>query len=531
MDFLIFLVGLVFAIVCVVIIVLLTKSNEKFTQSYLLELKTTLAIPCIAEDIPKLDTLFKSIQDQTIPPTEIIIGLSGVSSFETEKLKKHLQTLTDTPVVVLGTESDASAGINRNRAARESKGDYIIFIDADDLMHPQRIEVILKVFKEKDPIAIVHGYAKDISELPNIVKKPTIRNGKFLYDIHLANPPKDNTHIGLPYKLHHGHISTKRKVFQDGLEYSPRRRGQDAEFLRKLLDSYSYLGDQNVNYIDAPLSVYHRRIPIENHNTIKNILKDSYVITLNANNLEFGKKNIIENRIAQLEDTFQYYELPYRIFYGLYYDGKDNNLSNESIAYIKKNMPWIKLNRLENNGEIGLTGSYFKLLLDTYKSIDNYLMVYEDDALPVGTKEDFWKTMNNAISKLPEKFNKQYPGVYTFAYTNYCKRRCPNKNTWTNGYVKFKVGTSAGAHSVLFTKYALDKILKYTQERGVHLPIDKYLQFLHDKQIIRMHTWEGEESNGGMFCGLFTQNETFCNKRNSIIEHGFLNKQPKVSTV
>ncbi len=36
--------------------------------------------------------------------------------------------------------------------------DYITFIDADDIMHPQRIEFLLKGFQTYDSDIILHNY-------------------------------------------------------------------------------------------------------------------------------------------------------------------------------------------------------------------------------------------------------------------------------------------------------------------------------------------------------------------------------------
>ena len=346
---------------------------------------------------------------------------------------------------------------------------------------------------------------------------------EILYQLHYKNPPKNNTEIGLPHSsLHHGHVSLKRKVFEDGLRYSSRRRGQDAEFIRNVLDKYASWGDKNINYIDAPLTIYNRRIIISNNinNKVKDVIKNSYVITLNTNDLGYEKSNLIDKRIFELEEIFQYYELPYRLFYGTYFDGKGGRRSNNDLREIKKNYPYIETSKLKQNGEIGILGSFFKLLESTIKSVDKYLMMYEDDSRPVGPKQEFWEKFGKSINSMPQTEKRYNPSIYNFSYTNYCRNKCPHTNKWVGGYKK----KTAGAHSILFTKDAIEKILKHAKKYKVSVALDNYIHYLHDIGVIKLWTWEGEPSNNGMFCGLFTQSETYCDTRNAIINHkeGFL---------
>jgi hypothetical protein len=112
------------------------------------------------------------------------------------------------------------------------------------------------------------------------------------------------------------------------------------------------------------------------------------------------------------------------------------------------------------------------------------------------------------------------PAIFLLSYTNYCKQQCPNTEGWIKGYMKH----AFGAHSIIFTKPAITAILDYAKQKKINLPIDRLFKHLHDVGVITLFTWMGPSSNGGMFCGLFSQKETFCGKRNSIIDHAFLKR-------
>ena len=494
----------------ITLIIVLTKKN---TKEALTDIPiVTIAIPCSADDISKLDSLANSISQQTIKPNQIVIAISGTDE-PSDAIQDQIFKITQIPTLVLTTPEKHFAGSNRNRAAERAIGDYILFMDADDLMHSQYVEVICDIFQKYDPIAIVHEYERSIGAIPTVISEYKVKDGLWMYNFHKQNPPSNGTNIGLPHnRLHHGHISIKRKVWEDGLRQTNRRRGQDAEYLRKLLDYYNYLGPKNVMFAEVPLSIYQNKIYIENHGKLKQLLRDSYIITLDPEGLPYEKINLIERRTKEIEDSFQYYELPYRIFYSLYYDGTNLQRSTEDLAFIHKNYPWIATHKLKQNGEIGLLGGFFKLL--TTATVGEYLTVYEDDCRPVGSKEEFWGSYNQAL----EGISNGAPNVYILAYTNYCKVPCRNENKWLPGYVSFgKNSTMAGTHALIFSKKSIKAILDWVRLNQVEFPIDKFLQTLHDSGIIHLWTWLGSESNSGMFCGLFYQNETYCDSRNSII--------------
>ena len=104
-------------------------------------MKIGVAIPAYVGHIEKLFQLLDSIQSQTIIPDEVVVSCSSTkkTDFELncyiEKLKKYTFSLE-----IITSEEKKNAAQNRNIAASKlSDVDYITFIDADDVMHPQRI--------------------------------------------------------------------------------------------------------------------------------------------------------------------------------------------------------------------------------------------------------------------------------------------------------------------------------------------------------------------------------------------------------
>lgn len=213
----------------------------------------TLGIPCIPEDIEKLFVLVGSINRQTQKPHDIIISLSGPIHGELGLEAKLKKLVHPTPLRIIYTPQRKKAGENRNTIAETSTQKYIMYIDADDLMDDRRIEIVSNVLKKKSNlIGLIHGlrYGPEKSTNYNVVLQD-------MYPIHIKN----NQHLDFRgMNIHHGHPIILRSVIVRH-KYTSMPRGQDAEFLRRIIGFYGN-NPNNVKYLNLPLSIYQPR-PLE----------------------------------------------------------------------------------------------------------------------------------------------------------------------------------------------------------------------------------------------------------------------------
>jgi glycosyltransferase involved in cell wall biosynthesis len=101
-----------------------------------------VVIPCHKPHIPLLGRLLWSINNQTHLPDMVIVSCS--SSDESDILYKEQDYKFSLKIY---THSDKrNAAQNRNFGTRQLDTDIITYFDADDIMHPQRIEIINKSF-------------------------------------------------------------------------------------------------------------------------------------------------------------------------------------------------------------------------------------------------------------------------------------------------------------------------------------------------------------------------------------------------
>jgi len=110
-----------------------------------------VAIPCYIGHIRDCYKLLESINEQTRLPDQVIVSCSSSKSTDFEQREYRF------PLTVITTEERKNAGQNRNIAATCLDTDIITFIDADDTMHPQRIQAIEQAFKEGVDI-VLHSF-------------------------------------------------------------------------------------------------------------------------------------------------------------------------------------------------------------------------------------------------------------------------------------------------------------------------------------------------------------------------------------
>ncbi len=89
-----------------------------------------------------------SIVEQTYQHWELII----VDDASTDKTRTIIEAFAkkDNRITLITHAQNQGAGIARNTAVKNAKGDYIAFLDADDLWRPNKLEIQLQFMKENN---------------------------------------------------------------------------------------------------------------------------------------------------------------------------------------------------------------------------------------------------------------------------------------------------------------------------------------------------------------------------------------------
>jgi glycosyltransferase involved in cell wall biosynthesis len=122
-------------------------------------MKISVIIPCVDKHVELLKNLLESIKLYTRKPDEVIISVSPkYLKLNLNAIKKELEDKYSF-VTCLVQSTITNVAVNRNNCLKIVTGDIIVVNDADDIMHPQKLEIIENIFtKYPDKMLLLHGF-------------------------------------------------------------------------------------------------------------------------------------------------------------------------------------------------------------------------------------------------------------------------------------------------------------------------------------------------------------------------------------
>lgn len=170
---------------------------------------TSVFVPCHYKHFNLLSALLDHYLKQTVYPDEIVISLS-----ESDKVdQRALRALEDKdwPFVlkIIRNIEKCTAGKNRNIACANSIGDLLISQDADDIPHPQRIEIIKYLFERYKIDHLMHAWIKPGAEF---AQYNTLKMGGLCKYYETFEETSVIAHEG--YHYHCGNNAYTRAVFE-----------------------------------------------------------------------------------------------------------------------------------------------------------------------------------------------------------------------------------------------------------------------------------------------------------------------------
>ncbi len=235
--------------------------------------EVSVLIPCIYSHVEFLPSLLENLSTQTVIPDEVIISASSLTPSDIRAMNKLKQNNYPFDLIILKTEERNSAGTNRNLAFQKSSGHLIIFQDADDIPHPQRIEVSKALYRKLHYDFLFHlSFSKDfkepksldtIQELMNSftfsntnwkLTKLRQRNIQMVKYVNSRQAQMKRA-LGLPYSAPNllftfGNIAVRRRVLQT-FKYNNDSYGEDSGFFFKAARRFKK------NFlIELPLNLY-----------------------------------------------------------------------------------------------------------------------------------------------------------------------------------------------------------------------------------------------------------------------------------
>ena len=141
-----------------------------------------------------IEETFSSIKKQTYTNWEWII-VDDCSTDDTLKLIKEFQK-EDSRVIVVESERNGGAAVARNLAIDKARGQYIAFLDADDMWHPTKLEKQLEFMIDNNyaisstdydlllngVLSSAYAIKKDVFNFKDMLKANNVGCSTVIYD-------------------------------------------------------------------------------------------------------------------------------------------------------------------------------------------------------------------------------------------------------------------------------------------------------------------------------------------------------------
>jgi len=123
-------------------------------------MKTTIAIPCVVEHLDNIDILLHHVVGGTVLPDEVVIAVFPVTKKEQHEKIVNIQNKYQNyfQLNILESTDQKPREYARNFLIPFLSGDLILWHDADDTQHPQRVEIVTRFFENYDIVHLCHSY-------------------------------------------------------------------------------------------------------------------------------------------------------------------------------------------------------------------------------------------------------------------------------------------------------------------------------------------------------------------------------------
>ena len=224
-----------------------------------------------------LPATLSSVSSQTFGDFEVICVDDGSQDSSAQILERSRR---EDPRIQVVTQENLGVSVARNEAIRRASGDYIAFLDADDVMHPQFLELMLQAIEKTEADFVWCDFQEIddqevVTRFPHNRLPPTLRCWSDVFDVFVARRP--NLSVNLWNKLYRADL-IRRGSFPPGIRF-----GQDYIFNHEVIYHANSAG-----YLPATLLYYRQRAG----STTNSALSEKF----------------IEDRIAGLEILATYFK-------------------------------------------------------------------------------------------------------------------------------------------------------------------------------------------------------------------------------
>lgn len=131
--------------------------------------KISVILPVFNEEM-LIERCIDSILKQTYKNFELIIVNDGSTDGTLEKIKKY----NDNRIKIY-SQKNQGAGQARNKGLEEATGDFICFVDSDDTINKNFLEIMSKLLKEKQAQIVACSYSRNTHKIYELKKQEAFK--------------------------------------------------------------------------------------------------------------------------------------------------------------------------------------------------------------------------------------------------------------------------------------------------------------------------------------------------------------------
>lgn len=196
------------------------------------EKKVSIMMP-VYNGMPKIKASIESLLNQSYNNWECIIVNDG----STDGTRQYLDSLLDKRFRVIHFEENRGRPIARQVALDNAMGEYLAMLDADDLIHPDKLKLQVEAFENNPEIDLVASGICSFGDNVDFIRI-RCRGDNLIKEFF----------IGQSFPVAHACSMLRTKKAQHFKYNTYLSLGQDIDFLRRYLDGCKYMSLDKVLY-------------------------------------------------------------------------------------------------------------------------------------------------------------------------------------------------------------------------------------------------------------------------------------------
>ncbi|WP_405174894.1 glycosyltransferase family A protein [Paenibacillus sp. FSL H8-0261] len=264
-----------------------------------MEQKVSIIVP-VFNAAKYIEGLLDTILNQTHKNIEIILVDDESRDNSVDIIKESLNSIDCEYYLIQQTNSGAASA--RNHGLNYATGDYVVFVDADDLLHNRYIELLLKVALTTNSDIAICGFMNFMDENhTNLIADVS-------EDFEILDQEKATVDfaLGLLKTNHWAMLYNKNLLILNNLQYPTNfKYGEDVYFATNCM-AYS----KKIAIIHDQLYFYRST----NTSLMGNITNDINTYVNNSMNIKIEQEKIIQEKCPTCFDKYTYFAIPRVVF-------------------------------------------------------------------------------------------------------------------------------------------------------------------------------------------------------------------------